>query len=127
MAFLCALPGRNFQGRKDDRTQLLTYDFKTGQNRRISDPPKTRLQPTFVALGPLGDTAQGVETKLGPNWSRKGDFPLSARYLIEDLGPGSPPVLGKIFLDSSPLSSHLNHHPRGSIEPGLAKFGQIFV
>ena len=73
-------------------TQLLTYDFKTGQNRRISDPPKIRPQPTFVALGPLGDTAQGVETKLGPNWSRKGDFPLSAGYLIEDLWPGSPPI-----------------------------------
>ena len=68
-----------------------------------STPPKPDcMPPTFVALGPLGDTAQGVETKLGPNWSRKGDFPLSARYLKEDLGPGSPPILGNIFLDSSP-------------------------
>ena len=25
-----------------------------------------------LALGPLGDTTQGLETKLEPNWSRKG-------------------------------------------------------
>ena len=83
-------------------TQLLTWLFQNRPKSTNFRPPKTRLQPTFVALGPLGDTAQGVETKLGPNWSRKGDFPLSARYLIEDSGPGSPPILGNYFLDSSP-------------------------
>ena len=51
------------------------------QKHRIFDPPQIRPHPKSLALGPLGDTTQRVETKLRPNWSRKGDIGLLVFYL----------------------------------------------
>ena len=53
------------------------------QKHRIFDPPQIRPHPKSLALGPLGDTTQGVETKLRPNWSRKGDIGLLVFYLLQ--------------------------------------------
>ena len=47
-------------------------NFNMAQKHRIFDPPKIGPYPMSLALGPLGDTTQGLETKLEPNWSRKG-------------------------------------------------------
>ena len=45
-----------------------------------SRPPQIRPDPKSLALGPLGDTTQGLETKLEPNWSRKGAIGLRALF-----------------------------------------------
>ena len=47
-------------------------NFSMAQKHRFFDPPKIRPDPKSLALGPLGDTTQGLETKLEPKWSRKG-------------------------------------------------------
>ena len=58
------------------------------QKHRIFDPPQIRPHPKSLALGPLGDTTQRVETKLRPNWSRKGDIGLLVFYLARSSGRG---------------------------------------
>ena len=57
-------------------------NFNMGRKRRISDLPKIRPDPKSLALGPLGDTTQGLETKLEPNWSRKEAIGLLVSYLV---------------------------------------------
>ena len=94
------------------------------QKHRIFDPPQIRPHPKSLALGPLGDTTQGVETKLRPNWSRKGDIGLLVFYLDQTRDSREPAGLDlePAGLDLEPVGLELK--PVGlELEPAGLEFG----